>query len=229
MSHLDLCRTSSLLGFYKQYFQPPVSLGSSLLPNDRYLVSQLGVALLKLSERNKEWNSGYVILHHLHRYGIHYVKLSQPPSPLPPLVPHPPSPCSVALTALNLCLHLDKETKSALEVMRGCDWVGPSDEVECDYRTEMLAALGQRCLDENMLEEVWQCLEAIISGVVAKKFVYLVTNLHNKLLQGILNSKNDQFALQVYRSMKNVGLQCLPSVFSSLLQTLCDTDQVGVV
>lgn len=233
LSHLSMCRSTQS---HATGHAPPSSssslgppAGSSLLPNDRWLVSQVGIALLKWCERNSEWQSGYVVLHHLHRFGIHYVTLCHPSSPLSPLLPRPPSPCAVALTALNICLQLDKGTGSALEVMRGCDWVRPSNETERDIRTEMLTTLAQRCLDGNLLDDACRCLEAIDVAEVAKKLVHLVTNLHNKLLQSLLDAGKVQLALVVFSSMKKACLQCLPSVFTSLLQVLCDTNQVGVV
>lgn len=228
LSHLHQCRQSALRDSDPTYSAVAAPPGSSLLPSDLWLVTQLGIALLRLCERNEEWQSGYVILHHLHRFGIHYVRLSQPPSPLPPLLPTPPTPCSIALTAVNLCLHLERETHSALEVMRGCEWVEASNEIERDHRTEVLATLTQRCLNSKMLEDAWQCLDAIERGEVAAKFVHPVTNLHNKLLQGVLDTQNHQYALFVFNSMRKADLQCLPSVFSGLLQLLCDSEQVWV-
>ena len=226
VSNLDQCRASVQS---KPGSQSSLGAGGSLLPSDHWLLSQLGVALLRICERNSEWQSGFVVLHNLHRYSIHYAAVFQPPSPLPLLLPHPPTPCSIALTAVNICLHLDRETSSALEVMRGCQWVGSSSETEREQRTELLATLAQRCLDDKMLEATWECLEAITAEEVLKRLVHPVTNLHNKLLQGLLNASSMDFALSVYRSMKKGHLQCLPSVFSGLLQLLCETSQVGVV
>lgn len=249
LSHLDHCRSAK----QQQHVvvatppatpspsHPSLVQGTSLLPSDHWLLSQLGVGLLKLSERKGEWQSGFVVLHHLHRYGIHYVKLSQPPAPLPPLQPHPPSPCSVALTAVNICLHVEGETGSALEVMRGCEWVGPGGsgsggeaDAEGELRAEVLGVLAQRCLDGHLLEGMWECLEAVLTQQqkLAGRLVHLVTNLHNKLLQALLDGERHQFALLVYRAMRHAQLQCLPSVFGGLLQLLCTTDQVwhvGVV
>ncbi len=231
LSNLDKSRSGS---FRDTVLNSPTSLsslqglpaGRALLPSDRWLVSQIGLALVKLCEQNKDWQSGFVVLHHLHRFGIHYVKLSQPPSPLPPFLHSPPTPCSVMLMAVNMCLHVD-DINSALEVMKGCDWVGGANEAELHLRTEMVTELGLRCLDKGLVEDTWKCLGAINSGEVAKRFLHPVTNLHNKLLQVILDGKKIDFALSVFKSMKKVSLQCLPSVFSSLLQTLCDADKVS--
>jgi hypothetical protein len=48
------------------------------------------------------------------------------------------------------------------------------------------------------------------------------------LLQAVLDTQNHQYSLFVFRSMRKAGLQCLPSVFSGLLQLLCNNEQVGV-
>lgn len=124
----------------------------------------------------------------------------------------------------------------ALQVLKDCDWVAASSQAEQSWRTELIATLAQRCLERGQLNDTWNCLEAIVnsgsfsgSEGVERKFIHPVNNLHNTLLQEILNVKDIGFALVVFRSMKNMKsmrLQCLPSVFSSLLQALCDTNQV---
>lgn len=227
LSHLHQCRQSSLRD-NDPTCTPVTASPNSFLPTDRWLAAQLGIGLMRMCERKREWQSGFVILHHLHEFSIHYVKMSQPPSCLPPLLPTPPTPCSVALTAVNLCLHVERETHSALEVMRGCEWVQASNEAERNHRTEMLATLTQHCLNSKMLEDAWKCLNAIEAAGISKKFVHPVTNLHNKLLQGVLDTQNQDYAMFVFRAMRTAELQCLPSVFSGLLQLLCDSKQVWV-
>ena len=202
---------------------PPSGLGGSLTPSDRWLVSQLGVALLKLYESNQQWQSAFVVLHHLHRYGIHYINLSQPTSGLPPLHPHP-SPCSIALTAVKICLKV-QQVSGALEVLKGCKWIKASCPEELRERTELLVTLAQHCLKSRMFQEGWKCLEAIDTGALQTRFTAVVTNLHNELLQGILALKQTDFALSIYHSMRGMKLRCLPSVFSTLLQNLCEKDQ----
>lgn len=189
-------------------------------PSDRWLVSQIGIALIKSYEKAKQWQSGFVILHHLHRFGIHYVSLSQPSSGLPPLTPHP-SPCSVALTAVKICLMVD-QIPGALEVFKGCKWVKASNSEELHQRTQLLVDLAQKSLEFKMLQEAWKFLEAIDSCSIPKGFVNVVTNLHNKLLQNVLGLKQTDFALGIFQRMKSLKLQCLPSNFSTLLQNLCN-------
>jgi len=71
ITHLRNCRASE-------------SQDGQLLLCDRWLVSQVGVALLIASEKSQDWKTGYVVLHHLHRFGVHYIKHSQPSANLPP-------------------------------------------------------------------------------------------------------------------------------------------------
>ena len=195
-------------------------------PNDRWLVSQIGIALIKSCAEAKQWQSGFVILHHLHRFGIHYVSFSQPSSGLPPLTPHP-SPCSVALTAVKICLMVD-QIPGALEVFKGCKWVRASNLEELQQRTQLLVDLAQKSLEYKMFQEAWKFLEAIDSGSILKSFVTAVTNLHNKLLQSVLVLKQTDFALGIFQTMKALKLQCLPSIFSMLLQNLCNKSQSDV-
>ena len=195
-------------------------------PNDRWLVSQIGIALIKSCAEAKQWQSGFVILHHLHRFGIHYVSFSQPSSGLPPLNPHP-SPCSVALTAVKICLMVD-QIPGALEVFKGCKWVRASNLEELQQRTQLLVDLAWKSLEYKMFQEAWKFLEAIDSCSIIKPFVTMVTNLHNKLLQSVLVLKQTDFALSIFQTMKSLKLQCLSSIFSMLLQNLCNKSQSDV-
>ena len=202
-------------------------LGLSLLSSDRWVASQLGIALLRLHEQDEDWKAGFSILQHLHSFSLHYVKLSQPPSTLPPLLPSPPSPCCVALTAVNICLHVDQGLGSAMEVLRCPDWVGTTCMEELCRKTEMITTMAQKCLSVGALKDAGTCLDSVTSSKLLEKFVPLVTDLHNELLHVVLEARDMQFALRVYGAMRRVKLQCFPSVFSCLLQALCDADQVG--
>lgn len=204
----------------------PTPTCSSLFSSDRWLVSQIGIALLKTCEQNQDWQSGFVILHHLHRFGIHYVKLSQPNSNLPPCS-HASSltPCQVALMAVNVCLHID-QVSGALEVFQGCEWIRAANSEELNIRTRMLLEIAEKCFQKKMNQEGWKCLQAIDSGTIMKQFIHAVSNLHNKLLQALLSTKDTSIALRVYHTMRGKQLQCLPSYFSVLLQNLHNSGQV---
>ena len=202
--------------------------GSSLLPSDRWLISQVGIALLKGCDQHQDWQSGFLLLHNLHLHGIHYVKLSQPSSSLPPFVPRPPSPCEVAMLAVKMCLKM-KQVTGALEVLHGCEWIKAANDEELIKRTETLCSVAEKCLAEKKLQDAWKCLDSIdCGGKVVAGSINMITNLHNKLLQNVLSQKETSFALTIHRKMKHFKLQCLPTVFSALLQHLCDRKQVCI-
>ena len=219
---------SSLLAALAQsrshaFSSPPQS---ALLPSDKWLVSQLGIAILKIYETKEDWQSGFVVLHHLHRYGIHYVKLSEPSAHLPPCSPVPPTPCTVALSAINVCMHMD-QVNGALEVLQGCEWIRASNNEELLLRTKLLTEMVEKFLHLRETQKAWKCLLAIDSESIVKNYQHAVTNLHNKLLQTLLSSKDVSLALSVYQVMRTNKLQCLPVYFSCLLQSLCNDNQVG--
>lgn len=224
VKNLDHHRTAKSLPAMKQ-----VKPGSSLLPSDRWLISQVAIALLKTCDCHQNWENGFLLLHNLHFYGIHYVKFSQPSSHLPPFQTCPPSPCEVALLAVRMCLEVG-QVDGALEVLRGCDWIRASSDDELRKRTDTLCNLTKKCLDVMKLQDAWKCLEKIVCGEkIVVDFVNVVTNLHNRLLQDVLKQQETSFALSIHSKMKHCKLQCLPSVFSSLLQHLCDKKQVCVL
>lgn len=201
--------------------------GSSLLSSDRWLISQVGIALLIGCDQHGDWQSGFIILHNFHLYGIHYVKHSLPRSNLPPFLSCPPSPCEVALLAVKICMKM-KQISGALEVLRGCEWIKAANDVELIKRTETLCSLAGECLELKMLQDAWKCLDSVdCEGKIVAEFVNKITNLHNKLLQSVLSSKETSFALSIHQKMKHCKLQCLPNVFSALLQHLCDKKQVS--
>ena len=200
--------------------------GSSLYPSDRWLISQVGIALLKYCDRLQDWQSGFLLLHNLHLYGVHYVKLSQPSSGLPPFVPHALSPCEVALLAVKMCLKVEK-VDAALEVLHGSEWVKTSNGEELSKRTEVLCGVVKKCLEGRLLQEAWKCLENIdYGGKIVAGFLNIITNLHNILLQDVLSLRDTRLALDIHQKMRQCKLQCLPTVFSALLQHLCDKKQV---
>ncbi len=219
---------SSLLAALAQsrshaFSSPPQT---ALLASDKWFVSQIGIGLLKSCAEKEDWQGGFVILHHLHRYGVHYVKLSTPNAELPPCTPDPPTPCSVALLAVSVCLHMD-QVSGALEVLQGCEWIEATNPEESLQRTKLLVDMVERLLNLREVENVWKCLQAISSGVIPSQYCHTVTNLYNKLMQSLLSSKNVSLALSVYRGMWSKKLHCLPSYFSCLLRSLCNNNQVG--
>ena len=203
--------------------------GSFLLPGDRWLVSQVGLAILKSCDSQQDWESGFLVLHALHSQGVNYLSVRLLNASLPPFQPVPPSRCEVAMLAVKTCLKC-AQVGGALAVLQGCGWIKASNDKDLKIRTEMLCSVAEWCLKEQMLQDVWKCLDNVdLEGKILAGFVYMVTNLYNRLLQEIVTRKDSGFALQIHHKMKHCKLQCLPTVFSSLLQLLTDQQQVCVL
>ena len=202
--------------------------GNFLLPRDRWLVSQVGLAILKSCDSQQDWDNGFLILHALHSHGVNYLRLSQLSASLPPFQPGPPSPCQLAMLAVKTCIKCG-QVGGALEVLHGCDWIKASNDDDLKLRTEMLCCVAEWCLKEQKLQKVWECLDKVDSGgKILAGFVYTVTNLYNRLLQEVVTGKDPGLALKIHRRMKQCKLQSLPTVFSALLQLLCDSNQVHI-
>ncbi len=70
--------------------------------HDRWLVGQVGVALLFHCDSTRQWKAGFLLLHCLHINGIHYVNVPPPHSVTPT-----PTPFSIALKAVSICLEVN--------------------------------------------------------------------------------------------------------------------------
>ncbi len=158
LNHLDKSRSSSFNPVNRGGKSGP---GSSLLSSDRWLASQLGIALIRLYEQKKDWHGGFSVLQTLHLYKIPYVKLSQPPSNLPILVFSPPTSCGVALMAAGLCLHIHHGTTSAMEVLDSSDWVEAVGEEEELQRLELILSVARCSLEGGMLSDAKICLDKV--------------------------------------------------------------------
>ena len=74
------------------------------MPHDLWLTGQMGVALLWHCDSTHQLTEGFSVLYCLHESGIHYVTATPPYAMTPP-----PTPCSIALKAVLLCLKVWKE------------------------------------------------------------------------------------------------------------------------
>ena len=210
---------SSLLDHLSR--SPPHPGGTSdaaLSPRDRWLASQLGIALMKTYADTQHWQSGFVVLHHLHRFGVHYISHSHPPACLPLLEPPPSTPCGLAAMAVTTCLMVN-QTPGAVEVLKGCHWISKHKPEELKERTQLLLQVTESCLETGLLKDCWKCLEEIHSSAPSiSKFFTKIASVHNNLLDTALREKEIEFALSIYRAMEAAGLPCLPGIFSTLLQ-----------
>ena len=196
-------------------------------PRDRWLASQLGMALVKMYADTEHWQSGFVILHHLHRFGVHYVSHCLRPAapPLSQLLPS--SLCRLAAMAVTTCLKVD-HISGALEVLKGCQWLHQCGPEEAKEKTQLLITVSKGCLEGNLFKDCWKCLQEVCSLKIPSSSFGAVASVCNTLLDGVLKEEGVTFALTIYREMVSYSLPCLPSVFSALIQVLCNEKQASV-
>jgi hypothetical protein len=197
-----------------------------LCPCDHWLVSQLGIALLYMYADTEHWQSGFVILHHLHRHKIHYIANCEPIVPLPPLKTPLPSPCDIARTAVTTCLKINN-IEVAVNVLRESEWMSSCSPEEYDERTRLLLVVAERCLDTAMYKDCCRCLQELNCLSAKNKHFAPVLKLNNRLLKSVL-SVNDvdlELSVQVYNNMNSAHVLCAQHNFSLLLEKLCDSLQ----
>ena len=196
-----------------------------LCPCDHWLAAQLGIALLKMYANIEQWQSGFVILHHLHRYKIHYTVNCKPFAPLPPLTPLPPSPYGVAKTAVTTCLKVGN-VEVAIDVMKECEWMNSCSAADQEERTQLLITVAEKCLEALKYKNCCKCLQEL----TAKGRLFApVAKLYNRLLEAVLSANNVDVDLSmcIYRNMNNANFPCVPHNFSLLLEKLCDLLQLS--
>lgn len=207
--------------------QPPTKDGF-LCPCDHWLVTQLGIALLKMYTDTEHWQSGFVILHHLHRYKIRYITNCKPFAPLPPLKSSLPSPYGLAKTAVTTCLRVDNLVV-AVDVLSGCDWLSSYSPEEHEERTQLLVTVAERCLEASMYEDCCRCLQELSCLSAKSKHFTPVAKLHNRLLENTLSASGSDVDLsrRIYSNMNNANFLCVPRNFSLLLEKLCNLLQLS--
>ena len=218
---------SSLLEHFKP--APSPSEGSSFGPPcDRWLVAQLGIALLKMYADTEHWQSGFVILHHLHRYNINYIDHRQPFALLPPLRGPPPSLCALARIAVTTCLKVGN-AEFAVIALSECEWISGCSPGEKQERDELLIAVAEQCFEEAFYKECCTCLQELSGLSTTSKHFAPVAKLYNRLLESILsgNSIDIDLSMRVYRNMNASDLPCVPKNFSLLLEKLCNLLQLS--
>ena len=219
---------SSLL---EQLTQPPLpkeGSQSSLPPCDHWLAAQLGIALLKMYCDTQHWQSGFVILHHLHRYKIGYFTRLKPYSSLPPLKPPPRSLFALAKMAVTTCLKVDN-AEFAASVLRECDWAKSCGSGERHERAELLVTVAERCLEATLHGHCSSCLKALSRLSTKSKHFVSVAKLYNRLLSSVLSgdSVDVDLGVGIYQSMSSGHFPCLPENFSLLMGELCDLRQLS--
>lgn len=149
---------ASMITSFKKFHQMEnggQSLSGDLTLHERNLVSQVGVSIIMNAVAMEKWQDGFHVLFALHQHGIHYVTNQGGWSP-----------CIIAMAAVECCLHLDIP-QSALEVMRGAQWVTSSTPTERSKRNMVLEKLVRVCVSKNDItgaEEVLQNIESAPSN-----------------------------------------------------------------
>ena len=201
----------------------PASSSEDLPLCDRWLASQLGIALLKMYAETQHWQSGFVILHHFHRHNIDYFACRKPIALLPPLKPPHPSLFGLARMAVGTCLRVDSPD-FAVQVMKECQWASECSPGERQGREQLVVTVAERCLDSALYEDCYSCLQALDDLSTKNKRFTSVAQLYNRLLASVLDRSkaNVDLGSRVYHTMNGGNFPCLPSNLSLLLGKLCD-------
>ena len=198
----------------------------ALCPCDHWLVTQLGIALLFMYADTEHWQSGFVVLHHLHRYKIRYIANCEPIASLPPLKPPLPSPYGVVRTAITMCLKVDN-VAVAVDVLHECEWMSSCSPEEREGRARLLVTVAERCLDTTMYKDCCKCLKELNRVSTQHKQFAPILKLYNRLLGKVLKANNVdiELSVQIYNSMNSANFSCVPQNFSLLLEKLHDSLQ----
>ena len=148
---------TSMITSFKKFHQienTGQSLSGDLTPHERDLVGRVGVSMIMNAVAMEKWQDGFHVLYALHHHGIHYVTDQGGWSP-----------CVIAMAAVECCLHLDIP-QSALEVMRGAQWVNSINPLERNRRNIILEKLIRACVAKNEIvgaEETLRAMESTVS------------------------------------------------------------------
>lgn len=188
--------------------------------SDHWIVAQVAVALLLLSEENQDWEGGLQVLFCLHAQGTHYVGQPMPTQPSRDLAFV--SRCTVALTALRICLE-NANPSAAMEVLKGCDWVvGANNEEESQWQVVLVTALLDQCACAGMLQDAHKCFLSLLKEPTAVLLAHshALVSACNKFIEKHISACQVEDALEIYRHLDGLGLYISAGNFSSLLEGL---------
>ena len=187
---------TSMITSFKKFHQMEntgQSLSGDLTPHECNLVGRVGVSMIMNAVAMEKWQDGFNVLYALHHHGIHYVTDRGGWSP-----------CIIAMAAVECCLHLDlpQSTVSALEVMRGAQWVSSNNPMEIKRRHTVLEKLLRACVAKNEIVGAEETLWAMESAVPMGN--------HSELFQLVLMAAKQSGNTDVYNRM------CKKSQLSSI-------------
>jgi len=138
------------------------STEGELTLQEQTLIGQVGVLMMMNAVSMEKWQTGFHILYLLHHHGIHYVNNQGGWSP-----------CVIAMAAVECCLHLDIPP-SALEVMRGAQWVSSNVPAEKEKRDIILEKLIRACLAKKEIAGAQETLQALGNAANSSELHQLV-------------------------------------------------------
>lgn len=159
-------RFASKLRYYLEEGMPEAapnrSPSSSLDDGDKDFIGQLGVALMYFCYSKQCFTQGYNVLHVLHNFSINYSFYSGEFG----MQKRPLTTTEVALTAADMCLHLDEPAyTSTLEVLRGTNYALPANDSgalltqkEAEWRRRVWQTLCKNFMIEKEFDFVRELL-----------------------------------------------------------------------
>lgn len=172
-------------------------MGEELTPHERDLIGRVGVSMIMNAVAMEKWQNGFHVLYALHHHGIHYVSDQGGWSP-----------CIIAMAAVECCLHLDIP-QSALEVMRGAQWVSSNDLVERNKRNTVLEKLLRACVAKKEIAGAEETLQAMESTLPLAN--------HGELFQLVLTAAKQHGDNVIYNRLCKKNQ--LPSVANTTVTT----------
>ena len=218
---LTLPRVDTALAFWNivRSFQLSLKECPLAVPHDRWLLSQLGAALLLHCEHCCTWEKGFQILYCLHVHGIWYINIPRPVAKLQSYPTHV-SDCSIALAAVNICLKTNNPG-AAIQVLNSCGWVKAANTVDASRRMEYMVKLLEHCIRNGQLHDAQKCLtELLDSRESGEHTLQAVNSLGNRLIRLMLRTSQEDSAVEVCNALQTCKVLVPSETFSNLLSCL---------
>ena len=196
-------------------------------PHDRWLLSQLGAALLLHCEHYCTWEKGFQILYCLHVHGIWYINIPRPVAKLQSYPTHV-SDCSIALAAVDICLKTNNPG-AAIQVLNSCGWVKATNTRDASRRMEFMMKLMEHCIRNGQLHDAQKCLTELLDSRESSEHTLQAVNcLGNRLIRLMLRTSQEDSAVEVCNVLQTCKVLVPSETFSNLLSCLvskgkCDT------
>lgn len=208
-SHSNISNAlTSMITSFKKFHQMEsngLPFGSDLTSLERDLIGQVGVSMIMNAVAKEKWQDGFHVLYALHHHGIHYVTNHGGWSP-----------CLIAMAAVECCLRLDIP-QSALEVMRGAQWIDSSNEIEKDKRNMILERLVRACIAKKEILGADETLRAMDTK----------TAKHGELFHLVLMAAKENGNTEVYAKLCKKNQ--LPSITNMATSSFVEDNNSSVM